>query len=79
MSERYPRVTNYSIPWAVFKDYIRVIDSEGKDFIDLYGTDSRIDLAVKLTQAHINNDISRSLIDLVNAVERLCKIQVNKQ
>ena len=35
MSERYPRVTNYSIPWAVFKDYIRVIDSEGKDFIDL--------------------------------------------
>jgi len=66
------------VSWEIFKNYIRIIDSEGKDFIDLYGTDSRIDLAVKLTQAHINNDISRNLIDLVNAVERLCKIQTNK-
>ena len=65
--------------WEIFRSYIRIIDSEGKDFIDLYGTDSRIDLAVKLTQAHMSNEISRSLVDLVNSVEKLCKIQLNKK
>ena len=67
------------VSWEIFKNSIRIIDSEGKDFIDLYGTDSRIDLAVKLTQAHINTDINKNLIELVNAVERLCKIQTNNQ
>lgn len=76
---KYGFVTDISVPWVLFRNYISLIDSEGKEFIDLYGTDSRIDLAVKLTQAHISNDVGVGMLDLTRAVERLCKIQTNKQ
>ena len=72
-------LTSTLVPWRLFRRYIEIIDSEGKDFIDLYGTDSRIDLAVKLTQAHISNDVGVGMLDLARAVEKLCKIQSNKK
>jgi|TARA_R110000824_G_scaffold36548_1_gene113497 hypothetical protein len=39
--------------WNIFKNFIRLIDAEAKDFIDIYGTDSRINLASQLTQAYV--------------------------